>query len=116
MVAHRYRLPLALLVAALAAGTATVLLRPRAGIVTPAPASAGDYFTSAQLERARDYRAPQRTILLVSLAIEGAVLVYLVARPPTALRRLNGRPLLGAAAAGAAISLTLTVAGLPLSA
>src|SRR3954454_7893499 len=116
MVTHRYRLPLALVVAAVAAGGATLLLRPRSGVVKPEPASAGDYFTPAQLQRAHDFRAPQRTILLASLALEGAVLVYLVARPPAALGRLSSRPLLGAAAAGAALSVGFTAIGLPLSA
>src|SRR4051794_4640953 len=116
MVAHRYRLPLALVVAAIAAGGATLLLRPRTGVVTPAPASAGDYFTSQQLDRAHDFRAPQRLVLLASLALEGAVLVLLVARPPRALTRLGRRPIVGAAAAGAALSIGLTVIALPLSA
>src|SRR5215210_6442055 len=114
MLAHRYRLPLALVVAAIAAGAATVLLRPRTGVITPAAASAGDYFTPEQLDRARDFRAPQRTILLASLALEGAVLILLVARPPRALVRLGRRPLVGAAAAGAALSIGLTAIGLPL--
>src|SRR3954447_4525669 len=116
MLAHRYRLPLALVVAAIAAGGATLLLRPRTGVVTPAPASAGDYFTSQQLDRAHDFRAPQRLVLLGSLALEGAVLVLLVARPPRALTRLGRRPIVGAAAAGAALSIGLTVIALPLSA
>jgi STE24 endopeptidase len=116
MLAHRYRLPLALVVAAIAASGATLLLRPRTGVVKPAQASAGDYFTPQQLDRARDFRAPQRTILLASLALEGAVLVFLVARPPHALVRLSRRPLAGAAAAGAALSIGLTAIGLPLAA
>jgi STE24 endopeptidase len=116
MLAHRYRLPLALVAAAIAAGSATLLLRPRSGVVTPASASAGDYFTPHQLDRARDYRRPQRAILVASLALEGAVLVLLVARPPQLLRQLDRRPLVGAAAAGAALSIGLTVIGLPLSA
>src|SRR3954469_8662903 len=116
MVAHRYRLPLALTAAAVAAAAATLLLRPRAGIVQPAAASAGDYFTPAQLQKAREFRAPQRAIFLGSLAIEGALLVFLVARPPGALERLGRHPLAGAAAAGAALSAGFTVVGLPLAA
>src|SRR3954454_2144336 len=116
MLAHRSRLPLALVVAAIAAGGATLLLRPRAGAVTPAPTSARDYFTPHQLDRARNYRRPQRAIMLASLAIEGTALVLLVARPPRALARLGGRPLAGAAAAGAALSIGFTVLGLPLAA
>src|SRR3954469_24070538 len=99
MLTHRYRLPVALVVAAIAAGGATLLLRPRAGIVEPSPASAGDYFTPGQLQKAHDFRAPQRIILLGSLALEGAALVLLVTRPPRMLVRLNRRPLVGAAAA-----------------
>src|SRR5690349_2561228 len=104
MLAHRYRLPVALVVAAIAAGTATLLLRPRTGVVAPAPASAGDYFTPQQLDRAHDYRGPQRLILLGSLAIEASALVLLVARPPRVLDRLGRRPLVGAAAAGAGLT------------
>jgi STE24 endopeptidase len=115
MLAHRSRLPSALVVAALAAGGATLLLRPRKGMVKPAPASASDYFTPAQLERSHAYRAPQRAVLLAALALDGAVLVRLVARPPAALQRLGGRPIVGAATAAAALSAGMTVAGLPLS-
>ena len=86
----------------------------------PAPARAGDYFTPAQLERARDFRGPQRTIFLVSLALEGAVLVLLVARPPRGIRRAlaraGARPVAGAAAAGAAFVIGMTLVNLPLSA
>jgi STE24 endopeptidase len=120
MLAHRYRLPLALVVAAIAAGGATLLLRPRTGVVEPAPASARDYFTPGQLERARRFRGPQRALALGSLAVEGAVLVLLVVRPPRALRRAleraGARPLTGAAAAGAALTIGIAVITLPLSA
>lgn len=116
MVAHRYRLPVAFAVAALAAGAATLLLRPRTGVVEPAPASASDYFTREQLTRAHDFRATQRTIALASLAIEGVVLVWLVARPPARLSHIRRRPIAGAAAVGAALSIGFAVIGLPLSA
>jgi STE24 endopeptidase len=120
MLAHRYRLPLALVVAAIAAGGATLLLRPRAGVVEPASAIARDYFTPGQLERARDFRGPQRALALGSLALEGAVLILLVVRPPRAIRRAleraGARPVAGAAAAGAALTIGLAVITLPLSA
>ena len=86
----------------------------------PAPARAGDYFTPGQLERARDFRGPQRTIGLLSLALEGGILVLLVARPPRALRRAleraGARPLAGGAAVGAAFAVGMTLIALPLSA
>jgi STE24 endopeptidase len=116
MLAHRHRLPLTVVGAAIAAGAATLLLRPRTGAVTPAPASAGDYFTPQQLERAHAYRAPQRLIFVGSLALEGAALALLVARPPGVLGRLGGRPVVGAAIAGAGLSIAATAVALPLSA
>jgi STE24 endopeptidase len=120
MVAHRYRLPLALVAAAIAAGGATLILRPRTGVVDPAPASASDYFTPAQLERAHDFRGTQRALAIGSMALEGAVLVLLVVRPPRrirrALARAGARPIAGAAAAGAVFAVGLTVIALPLSA
>jgi len=93
-----------------------LLLRPRSGVVSPASVSAGDYFTPQELERAHEFRAPQRTILLASLALQGSLLVLLVAKPPGGLARLGRRPLLGAAAAGAALTVGVTVLTLPLSA
>jgi STE24 endopeptidase len=120
MSAHQYRLPVAILATALAAGGATLLLRPRSGVVEPAAASATDYFTPAQLKKAHEFRAPQRALALGSLALEGALLVLVVARPPRRLRRVleraGGRPVAGAAAVGAAGVVALTLVQLPLSA
>jgi STE24 endopeptidase len=120
MRAHGYRLPLAILVAAVAAAGASLLLRPRNGLIDPAAASARDYFTPAQLEKARDFRGTQRTIGLASLGLSGAVLVLLVAKPPRRLRRAlaraGARPLAGAAAVGAGLTLLLTTVELPLAA
>src|SRR4051812_27372613 len=116
MLGHRYRLPLALVVTAIAAGGATLLLRPRSGVVSPASASAGDYFTAQQLERAHEFRAPQRKILLASLALEASVLILLVAKPPRGFTGVERRPLAGAAAAGAALTVGVRGITLPLSA
>jgi STE24 endopeptidase len=116
MVAHRHRVPLAVVVTAIAAGGATLLLRPRARAITPAAVSAGDYFTPEQLERAHAFRVPQRRIALASLALDGAALALLVAKPPPVLERLGRRPLLGAAAAGAGLTVATTAIGLPLGA
>jgi STE24 endopeptidase len=103
-------------VTAFAASGATLLLRPRAGVVDPAAASAGDYFTREQLQRAHAFSAPQRKIRLASMALEAAALVALVARRPEPLQRLGHRPLAGAALAGAASTVGGTALGLPLSA
>ena len=120
MRAHQYRLPVAILAAAAAAGGATVLLRPRSGVIEPATASATDYFTDAELQKGRDYRAPQRALALGSLALSGAVLVVLTVRPPRAIRRAlaraGARPIAGAAAAGAGYTAAMAVVELPLAA
>jgi STE24 endopeptidase len=117
MKGHRARLPLAVLAGVVAAGVATWLLRPRSGIIEPAPVTAPDYFSHAQLEKAHDYVDVQRLLGIAGLALTGSVLVLLNTRPPKrVLARLRRRPLLGGAAAGAGISLVLVVVGLPLAA
>ncbi|HEX2415780.1 MAG TPA: M48 family metalloprotease [Thermoleophilaceae bacterium] len=112
----RLRLPLAILVAVAAAGAATFLLRPRSGLIEPAPVDVQAYFTAFQLERAEDFRSVQRLLGLGSLVMSTGTLALLAWRPPRGVfERLGRRPLLGAAAAGAGISLLLVVVGLPLS-
>jgi STE24 endopeptidase len=78
-----------------------------------------DYFSQTELERAEDYRRGQRWLLVASLVVEGAVLVAVALGRPApvrrALDRLGRRPVLGAAAAGAGVSLLTTVATLPVS-
>ncbi len=114
----RWRLPLALVATAVAAGTATLLLRPRSGLVDPAAVDATAYFSPAELERADDFRSVQRVIFIGQLALSGATLAFLALRPPARfaafLEGLGARPLLGGAVAGAGLSLILAVVGLPL--
>jgi STE24 endopeptidase len=113
----RTRLPLALIAAAVAAGVATLVLRPRGGVIEPAAVSPEQYFTVDQLDRAEDFRGPQRLLAVAGIALGAATLALLAWRPPRRLLdRLGRRPLLGAAAAGAGISLLLLVVELPLSA
>ena len=100
-----------------AAAAATFLLRPRSGVIEPAPVHAQQYFTAFQLERAEDFRGLQRVLGLAGLAIELGTLAVLVWRPPRGMmRRLEARPLVGGAAAGAGISLVLVATGLPIAA
>ena len=113
----RSRLPLAIVVAAVAVAAATILLRPRSGLIEPAPVEAQQYFTALQLDRAEEYRSLQRVLGLAGLAIGIGTLAVLAWRPPEGLLgRLGRRPLLGGAAAGAAISLVLVVVELPVRA
>ena len=113
----RLRLPLAILVAVAAAGAATFLLRPRSGLIEPAPVDVQAYFTAFQLERAEDFRSVQRVLGLAGIVVSTATLALLAWRPPRRpFEWLGRRPLLGAAAAGAGISVLLVVVDLPLSA
>jgi len=113
----RSRLPLAIAVAVAAAAAATFVLRPRSGVIEPAPVRAQQYFTAFQLDRAEDFRGLQRVLGLAGLAIELGTLALLVWRLPRGLvRRLEARPLVGGAAAGAGISLVLVATGLPIAA
>jgi STE24 endopeptidase len=113
----RLRLPLAILVAVAAAGAATFLLRPRSGLIEPAPVDVEAYFTAFQLDRAEDFRSVQRLLGVGGLALGTGTLALLAWRPPQRLfERLGRRPLLGAAAAGAGISVLLVVVGLPIDA
>src|SRR3954449_13491846 len=119
MEAHRVGLPLAVGIAVFAAGAATLALRPRHGLIHPAPVAAEAYFSPSELERARDYRGPQRLLGLGGLAIEAGTLAVLAFRPPRRLRRAlergRGRPILAAAAAGAGFAVLMVVVQLPIS-
>jgi STE24 endopeptidase len=96
------------------------LLRPRHDSIPAAAVSERAYFSATELERASDFRDAQRLIGLAALGVEGGVLVTLALWRPAvlrnALRGASRRPIVGAAAVGAGIALTLAVAGLPLGA
>jgi STE24 endopeptidase len=110
----RLRWPVAVVAAVVVAEVAVLVLRPRHGIIDPAPVRAQSYFSAAQLERARDFRRPQLALYGGVLAVEAGLLILLVARPPRRLRRPFRRPLVAAAATGAALSVALSAAPLPL--
>jgi STE24 endopeptidase len=117
---HRSRLPLALVVAVVAAGAATLILRPRSGLIEPAAVEAEAYFSAAELDRAEDFRSLQRLLALGGTALTGLTLAVVALRPPGQVRRLmesgRERPIRGAALVGAGLVLTLTVVTLPLDA
>jgi STE24 endopeptidase len=115
-----WRLGAAAVAAVIVAEAAAWLLRPRDDTIEPVTVAERDYFSEEQIDRAEDYRGGQRLLLVATLAIEGGLLVVLAVGRPRLVRRhldaLARRPVLGAAAAGAALSLTLTVATLPTAA
>src|SRR3954470_4156238 len=103
----------------LVAEAAVWLLRPRERPIPPAPVSETEYFTPAQIDRGRAYDDGQLWLFVAALGAQGAVLVTLALARPSAVRRgletLGARPVLGAAAAGAGLSVALGVAALPAS-
>jgi STE24 endopeptidase len=111
------RIGAAAITAVVVAEAAAWLLRPRDEAIDPAPVSESDYFSEAEIERAEDYRGGQRLLLAGTLAVEGGLLVALALGRPRFVRRrleaLGRRPVLGGAAVGAGLSVTLAVAGLP---
>ncbi len=111
------RLPIAAVVAAvLVAEAAVLVLRPRDTGPAPLPVDAASYFSGAQIAKAEAFRDGQFVLYVADVAVGLAVLALLVARPPRALRGDHRRPVLAGAAAGAAVSLALGVAGLPVAA
>lgn len=107
-------MPAAIVAALVVAEAAVLLLRPRDGVIDPAPVEPSSYFSAQQIDRAEDYRGPQRWLAGGVMAIELAVLVLFVARPPARLRGEFKRPLVAGAVTGAALSVTLATAPLPL--
>jgi STE24 endopeptidase len=99
-----------------AAEAALLLLRPRDGVITPAPVEPGSYFTPDELARARGYRRGQLVLFGASAVVESALLGWLVRRPPSALLGRRDRPLATAAVAGSGLSVAVTAAQLPISA
>jgi len=127
------RVAAAVLAAVVVAELMVLVLWPREGVLDPLPVSPEAYFTQGQIDRAEAYRTPQTWLSLGVLAVEIAVLAWVVARPPRVLRRLLGRaparrrgelppdsddnsprPLVRAAAVGAVLSLLVAAAALPL--
>jgi STE24 endopeptidase len=110
------RLPLAIVAAIVVAEVAVFLLRPRDRGPEPVAVEPRAYFTSAQLEKAEDYRTGQIILFGVRLAVELGVLVLVVRRPPRRLIGLVRRPVLAGAVVGAALSVAVGLAPLPVRA
>lgn len=103
--------------AAAVAELAVVLLAPDDVGPDPVPVDPSRWFDPAETAAAEDYRNGQLILFVIGFAVElGALTALALGRPRPARRlldRLAARPVLGAAAAGAAISVTLAVLALP---
>ena len=102
--------------AVVVAEVAVVLLRPRHGVIEPAPVRTESYFSPQQIERAEDFRGGQLALYGGTLLIEIGLLIALVRRPPQQLRGRFVRPVLAAAATGAGLAVALELVPLPLRA
>jgi STE24 endopeptidase len=94
------------------AAAGALALRPRGGVVRPAAVAASDYFDEVDVALARRYERPQRALHTANVAVAAATLALLVRL--RAGKALQGRSAGAATADGVAVSLALTVAGLPL--
>jgi STE24 endopeptidase len=111
----RLRLPIAVVAALVVAEAAVLIMRPR-DLLEPLDVAARAYFSAAQIERAEAFRSGQLWLYGGQVAVELAVLVLIVRRPPRWLVRARRRQVLAGAAAAAALSVAVTVAVLPLRA
>jgi STE24 endopeptidase len=107
------RLPIVLLAAIVVAEAGVVILRPDPSGPPPPPVEPQAYFSEDHLERAEGFRSSQLALYGVRLAVEVGVLAAFVARPPRRLVSFGRRPVVAGALTGAAISLSLGAATLP---
>ena len=109
---------LALAAALVVAELGVLAFRPQGGVVPPDDVAVSAYFSPAQLARAADYRGPELPLYLAVTLLELAVLALLVARPLRWLRDQAGKGAVmrRVAITAAALSLLLTLVGLPLGA
>jgi STE24 endopeptidase len=110
-VPNRLRLPAALTATLLVAEAAVLLLRPRERFVSE-QVQPRDYFSAADLEKARRFRRGQLALFGAQAGLEVALLALAAARAPRAGRR----PVATGAAVAAGLTLGTTVAALPLRA
>jgi STE24 endopeptidase len=90
------------------------LLSPAAPPVAPVSVDIGTYFSPTEVERGRRFARPQLALALARSALELGALGLVARRPPPLLHRR--RPVAGAAAVGAGLSVSLAAASLPLRA
>jgi STE24 endopeptidase len=112
----RHSALLAVIVALLVAELLVLLMTPRSGLITPLPTDAAQWFTPAQLSRSAAFNGLQLWLGIAALAAKAAVLALIVVRAPAHLRGPYRHPVIVSGIVGAAISITVVLALLPLSA
>ncbi len=111
----RLRLPIAIVAALVVAEVAVVVMRPR-GLIDPVDIGARAYFSAAQVEKAESFRTGQLWLFGAQTAVELALLILIVRRPPARLLRVRRRHVLAGAAAAAALSVSISLVTLPIRA
>lgn len=91
-------------------------LSPRNGTIRPARVDLGDYFSSQEIDRGARFARPQLALGLGRALIDFAALTAIVRRPPAILGRGSARPVLAGAAAGAGLTVALSLPPLPIAA
>ena len=97
------------------AEVAVVVMRPR-GLLDPVDIAPRAYFSATHVERAEAFRTGQLWLLGAQTAIELVLLVLIVRRPPRRLLAVRRRHVLAGAAAAAALSVSISLATLPVRA
>ncbi|MBV8945802.1 MAG: M48 family metalloprotease [Solirubrobacterales bacterium] len=112
----RHRLLESALLAVLAAEVGVRLLSPREPPIEPTPIDLHSYFSEDEIARGARFARPQVALALTAAAVDIGVLALVVRRPPPALLRRFERPVLGGAATGASLAVSLSLPALPLRA
>ncbi len=92
------------------------LLAPRTGTIEPAPVEIGAYFSATEMERGARFARPQLALAAGRAMIDLAALGLIVRRAPGILRRPAQPPVLTGVAAGAGLTVALSLPPLPLAA
>jgi STE24 endopeptidase len=105
-----------LLLALAAAELGARLLAPREPLLEAAPVQLRSHFSEEEIDRGTRFARPQRWLGLSRAGIDLAALAALTRCAPALARRLPRQPAAAGAAAGAGLSVALTLPPLPVSA
>ena len=92
------------------------LLAPRERAINPAVVNLRDYFSEQEIARGARFARGQRRLALLQMAVEGATLVGLAARPKRSLPGTRRGPLAAGAAEATLLAVSTSVLPLPVAA